>query len=337
MRRRRQYDATGAVQRESLAETAEILQAQRGRHRAAGRPAADRARADRAPDRGHAALACSTTSGTSRRCWTGSTTRASGHARRRSLLEELREVLTLWWQTDELRRIRPRVEDEVRRNLFFFEAVLFDAVPAVLGEIEHALAVRLVQPVLSATAPGPAATWTATPRSAPTRWRGRLQLHRTTALRLFRTRVDRPGARVLALVAAGPGLRGAQRVAGARRARSCPAPPSCAARTASGSRCGPSSASSTTGSATRSRRAGASPATPTRRRCGATSSSCSPIVNSRHVALGSIRRLLWQIDVFGFHLAGIDIRQGAGRRARGDGARSCPATPTPTSRAARRC
>ena len=35
-------------------------------------------------------------------------------------------------------------------------------------------------------------------------------------------------------------------------------------------------------------------------------------VNSRHVGLGSIRRLLWQIDVFGFHLAGIDIRQGAG-------------------------
>ena len=72
-----------------------------------------------------------------------------GHSRRRALLDELREVLTLWWQTDELRRIRPRVEDEVRRNLFFFEAVLFDAVPAVLGEIEHALAVRLVQPVLS--------------------------------------------------------------------------------------------------------------------------------------------------------------------------------------------
>ena len=76
VRRRRQYDATGEVQRESLAETAEILRAQRGRHRAAGRAAADRARADRAPDRGDAALACSTTSGTSRRCWTASTTRA---------------------------------------------------------------------------------------------------------------------------------------------------------------------------------------------------------------------------------------------------------------------
>ena len=34
-------------------------------------------------------------------------------------------------------------------------------------------------------------------------------------------------------------------------------------------------------------------------------------VNSRHVATGAIRRLLWQVDVFGFHLAGIDIRQGA--------------------------
>ena len=35
-------------------------------------------------------------------------------------------------------------------------------------------------------------------------------------------------------------------------------------------------------------------------------------VHSRHVARGSIRKLLWQVDVFGFHLAGIDIRQGAG-------------------------
>ena len=35
-------------------------------------------------------------------------------------------------------------------------------------------------------------------------------------------------------------------------------------------------------------------------------------LNSRHVALRHIRRLLWQVDVFGFHLAGIDIRQGAG-------------------------
>ena len=133
-----------------------------------------------------------------------------GHSRRRALLDELREVLTLWWQTDELRRIRPRVEDEVRRNLFFFEAVLFDAVPAVLGEIEHALAVRLVQPVLTLRLAGPAATWTATPRSAPTRSRRALSLHRTTALRLFRDPRRPAGARC-----------SATRRCGSRSPRSC--------------------------------------------------------------------------------------------------------------------
>ena len=54
----------------------------------------------------------------------------------------LRETLTLWWQTDEVRRVRPMVEDEVRRNLFFFEATLFDAVPEVLEELERTFDVR---------------------------------------------------------------------------------------------------------------------------------------------------------------------------------------------------
>ncbi len=48
--------------------------------------------------------------------------------------------------------------------------------------------------------------------------------------------------------------------------------------------------------------------------------------NSRHVASGSIRRLLWQVEVFGFHLAGIDIRQGAASCARRP-VRGCPASP----------
>ena len=99
-------------------------------------------------------------------------------------------MLTLWWQTDELRRIRPRVEDEVRRNLFFFEAVLFDAVPAVLGEIEHALASG------SCSRCSPTARWTGGdmdghPEVGADTLARALQLHRTTALRLFRDRVDR--------------------------------------------------------------------------------------------------------------------------------------------------
>ena len=148
VRRRRQYDATGEVQRESLAETAEILK----RHEVDIAPLAAQLEIEHV-------LTAHPTEATRRSVLDHQWDVAAlldrlddprtGHARRRALLDELREVLTLWWQTDELRRIRPRVEDEVRRNLFFFEAVLFDAVPAVLGEIEQALAVRLVQPVLS--------------------------------------------------------------------------------------------------------------------------------------------------------------------------------------------
>ena len=272
VRRRRQYDATGEVQRESLAETAEILK----RNDIDIAPLAAQLQIEHV-------LTAHPTEATRRSVLDHQWDVAAlldrlddpriGHARRRALLDELREVLTLWWQTDELRRIRPRVEDEVRRNLFFFEAVLFDAVPAVLGEIEHALDVRLVQPVLSY------GCWTGGdmdghPEVGADTLARALQLHRThRAAALPRPRGP-ARARVLALLAAGPALRGAHRSRSSTTPRSCRAPPSCAARTASGSRCGPSSASSTTGSATRSRRAGASPATPTRRRCGATSSSC---------------------------------------------------------------
>ena len=35
-------------------------------------------------------------------------------------------------------------------------------------------------------------------------------------------------------------------------------------------------------------------------------------LGSEHVAGGTIRRLLWQVDVFGFHLASLDVRQSAG-------------------------
>src|SRR3954447_8402807 len=189
VRRRRQYDATGAIQRESFAETAQILR--------------DRA-IDVAPLTAALAiehvLTAHPTEATRRSVLDHQWDVAAlldrlddprtGHMRRRALLDELREVLTVWWQTDELRRIRPKVEDEVRRNLFFFEAVLFDAVPAVLDEIEHALAVRLVQPVLSY------GSWTGGdmdghPEVGADTLASALQLHRATALGLFRVRVDR--------------------------------------------------------------------------------------------------------------------------------------------------
>ncbi|WP_053227182.1 phosphoenolpyruvate carboxylase [Solirubrobacter soli] len=309
VRRRRQYDATGEVQRESLAETAEILRA----NDIDIAPLAAQLQIEHV-------LTAHPTEATRRSVLDHQWDVAAlldrlddpriGHSRRRALLDELREVLTLWWQTDELRRIRPRVEDEVRRNLFFFEAVLFDAIPAVLGEIEHALAVRLVQPVLSY------GSWTGGdmdghPEVGADTLATALSLHRTTALRLFRVRVDR-----LARMFSHSSLRipvseellqslehDAEELpsaAGLRRPHREWEP----LRTKLafvhhrlGNTLTP-----------RGREPGYADAQAMRRDLELVLAH----LNSRHVAMGHIRRLLWQIDVFGFHLAGIDIRQGAG-------------------------
>src|SRR4051794_6957760 len=309
VRRRRQYDATGEVQRESLAETAEILE----RNNVDVAPLAAQLQIEHV-------LTAHPTEATRRSVLDHQWDVAAlldrlddpriGHSRRRALLEELREVLTLWWQTDELRRIRPRVEDEVRRNLFFFEAVLFDAVPAVLAEIEHALDVRLVQPVLSY------GSWTGGdmdghPEVGADTLARALQLHRRTALTLFRDRVDR-----LARMFSHSSLRiplsleltesldqdalELPSAAVLRRPHREWEP----LRTKLGfvhHRLGNTLTP-------RGREPGYADAQALRRDLELVLAH----LNSRHVALGTIRRLLWQVDVFGFHLAGIDIRQGAG-------------------------
>ena len=50
------------------------------------------------------------------------------------------EAITILWQTDAMRAERPRVIDEVRRILFFFDHVLEDAAGAVHEELERLLA-----------------------------------------------------------------------------------------------------------------------------------------------------------------------------------------------------
>ncbi|HJS96544.1 MAG TPA: phosphoenolpyruvate carboxylase [Solirubrobacteraceae bacterium] len=115
-----------------------------------------------------------------------------GRAGRRALEAELREVLTIWWQTDAIRRVRPLVEDEVRRILFFFEAVLFDAVPALEAEVSRCFE-RPWPPAVPMVRFG---SWAGgdmdgNPEVTPDSVRRTLALHRTTALRLLRTRVER--------------------------------------------------------------------------------------------------------------------------------------------------
>jgi Phosphoenolpyruvate carboxylase len=92
-----------------------------------------------------------------------------GASEREEARGQIRETLALWWQTDAVRRLRLRVEDEVQNVLFFFEAVLFDAVPALGAEVARRLGgdpAAVATPVRFGSWAG--ATWTATPRWTPT-------------------------------------------------------------------------------------------------------------------------------------------------------------------------
>ncbi len=61
------------------------------------------------------------------------------HREREKLREKLlNDVLTLW-QTDELRDRKPTVIDEVRNGLFYFDETLFDVLPDVYEELERCL------------------------------------------------------------------------------------------------------------------------------------------------------------------------------------------------------
>jgi len=57
-----------------------------------------------------------------------------------ALREGLLAEITALWQTDELRASPPTVIDEVKNNLFYFDDILFDALPAVAERLQDALA-----------------------------------------------------------------------------------------------------------------------------------------------------------------------------------------------------
>ncbi|MCC9076885.1 phosphoenolpyruvate carboxylase [Litorilinea aerophila] len=59
---------------------------------------------------------------------------------REKKLEEIRENIVLLWQSDETRDRRPTVMDEVRNGLYYFEETLFELVPEIYQELERALA-----------------------------------------------------------------------------------------------------------------------------------------------------------------------------------------------------
>jgi phosphoenolpyruvate carboxylase len=304
VRRRRHYDATGVRQRESLQEAADLLRDE----------GADVAAAVRSL---HVELVLTAhpTEATRR-----SVLDHQLHVAKlldhlddprigRALTSELREALTIWWQTDEVRRVRPMVEDEVRRNLFFFEATLHDAVPEVLEELERCFEVRVDGREVAF------GSWAGSdmdghPEVGAETLARTLSLHREAALGLLRTKVDRL----------------AQNFShSSRRTTVSPALEASLERDAL-----------ELPSARVLRRVNRQ-YEPLRTKLGfithRLANMLDPLarepgyadpealrddlwlvlqsVGSRHVAHAGLRRLLWQIDVFGFHVASLDVRQSA--------------------------
>ena len=57
-----------------------------------------------------------------------------------NIIEKLRDAITLLWQSDESRKRKPTVLDEVRNSgLYFFENTLFDVIPQIYEQLESAL------------------------------------------------------------------------------------------------------------------------------------------------------------------------------------------------------
>jgi phosphoenolpyruvate carboxylase len=59
--------------------------------------------------------------------------------RRERVVAGLHAEITALWQTDPVRTTRPRVVDEIRSGLWFFETSLWQAVPAVVRALRHAI------------------------------------------------------------------------------------------------------------------------------------------------------------------------------------------------------
>jgi phosphoenolpyruvate carboxylase len=56
---------------------------------------------------------------------------------RDAALDAIAEEVTALWQTDEVRSQRPRVVDEIRHGLWFFETSLLDVAPALVGDLRR--------------------------------------------------------------------------------------------------------------------------------------------------------------------------------------------------------
>ena len=141
LRRRRQYEHEGRVPRESLADAVARL-------RAAG-VADDELLAAAAGLEVRPVLTAHPTEATRRTILQAHQRLATAlrrlddpelpHSTRRRVREQIAEEVTILWQTDEVRSRRPRVVDEIRNGLWFVEASLWQALPRLVRELREAI------------------------------------------------------------------------------------------------------------------------------------------------------------------------------------------------------
>lgn len=237
---------------------------------------------------------------------------------RQRLLDEIRESLAIWHATNELRAMRPRVEDEVRRLLYFFETVVVDAAAEVFcdhARTEAALEVRSTPPLRFGSWAGGDMDGNA--NVAPEAVLKTLNAHRLTALKLLIERLS-PLRQTLSqsqtLVAVDERLRdslladeAALPLAAEHQRSSYPHEESEPIRrklafvlarlrnTLEAAR-------------------GVAPQEPGYKRPQDLEHDLTLIrdnCGSRYVARGRIAQLIWQVRMFGFHLVTLDVRQHA--------------------------
>ena len=140
LRRRRQYEHEGRVPRESLADAVARL-------REAGVGDDELRAAARA--RGRPVLTAHPTEASRRTILQAHQRLATAlrrlddpelpHSTQRRVREQIAEEMTILWQTDEVRSRRPRVVDEIRNGLWFVEASLWQALPRLVRELREAI------------------------------------------------------------------------------------------------------------------------------------------------------------------------------------------------------
>ena len=142
LRRRRQYEQEARLPRESLAEAFALLErvgVGRRRLAAAARRLSLELVLTAHPTEATRRTVLAAHVRLERAARASSTTRLCPARPGTGSSDAIAEEVTALWQTDEVRSQRPRVVDEIRHGLWFFEQSLLDAAPALVGELRERL------------------------------------------------------------------------------------------------------------------------------------------------------------------------------------------------------